>query len=540
VGDSPSRSAKIAPVSPFANLIFTVMATLPSSSSPSFVPYPVLWEPGKGVFRLDERTAIVAPGEAEALGFRLRSYLAPATGLPLRVSARGGANAIHLRLDGKQQGLGPEGYRLAVKGDRVEIAAPEKAGLFYGIQTLRQMLPSAVFRQGRVEGVGWTVPQGTVEDKPRFSWRGGHLDVGRHFFPKEFLLKFIDLLALHKLNVFHLHLTEDQGWRIEIKRYPKLTQVGAWRKDTMLTYNPPTYTGKPHGGFYTQDDLREVVAYAKERFVTVVPEIEMPGHSQAAIAAYPELGNDPGRQLEVATRWGVIPHVYNVEDSTIRFLQNVLDEVLDIFPSTFIHVGGDECPKDEWRASPRAQARIKELGLKDEHELQSWFIKQMDTFLTSKGRRLIGWDEILEGGLAPGATVMSWRGEEGGIAAAKAGHDVVMAPNDFTYFDHYQGPKEKEPHAIGGFTDIEQVYGYEPVPAALQGDLAKHELGSQFQLWSEYFPNAKHVEYMAFPRACAMAEVLWSPREARNYNGFLARLPFHLDRLTGLDVNYRR
>lgn len=524
-------------------LTFPLVLTLMSANlqtTPNLVPFPASFKAGVGTFELKDTTTIVAGGNLEALGYQLREYLAPATGLALRVSGRGGANAIHLKLDKGLGRLGKEGYRLDVKADRVEIAAPEPAGVFYGIQTLRQLLPSQVFRKGKVEGVKWTAPQCEIEDQPRFAWRGGHLDVGRHFFPKEFLLKFVDLLALHKLNTFHLHLTEDQGWRMEIKRYPKLTGVGAWRKNTMLTYDPPTFTGKPHGGFYTQEELREVVAYAKARFVNVVPEIEMPGHAQAAIAAYPELGNVPDRQLEVATKWGVIPHVFNTEDSTIKFLQNVLEEVMDVFPSSFIHIGGDECPKDEWKASPRAQQKIKDLGLKDEHELQSWFVKQMDTFLTAKGRRLIGWDEILEGGLAPGAAVMSWRGEDGGIASANAGHDVVMAPNGFTYFDYYQAPPEREPHAIGGFIDIAKVYGYDPIPAAIAPDKAKHVLGGQFQLWSEYIPNAKHVEYMAFPRACAMSEVLWSPKSNRNLDAFMGRLPFHLDRLAALDVNFRR
>jgi len=521
------------------SLLLTTMATL-QTSGPFFVPQPVTWKPAAGAFAITAKTGIQASGDAEGVAEQLRSSLTPATGYPLKVSGRTSGPSIRLRIDKGLGRLGKEGYSVKVKADGVEISAPEKAGLFYGAQTLRQMLPTAIFRKGQVDGVKWEIPCGQVEDYPRFAWRGAHLDVCRRFFPKEFVLKYIDLLALHKLNVFHFHLTDDQGWRIEIKRYPKLTQVGGFRKDTMLTYSPPTYEGKPHGGFYTQDDLGEIVAYAKERFVTVVPEIEMPGHAQAAIAAYPELGNDPSKQLEVGTMWGVIPHVFNAEDSTIEFLQNVLTEVLGIFPSQFIHVGGDECPKDEWKASARAQEKIKKLRLKDEHELQSWFIKQMDTFLTAKGRRLIGWDEILEGGLAPGATVMSWRGEEGGIAAARSGHDVVMAPNQTTYFDHYQGPKETEPHAIGGFTDLRKNYAYEPVPGGLSETEAKHVLGSQFQLWSEYFPHAKHVEYMAFPRACSMAEVLWSPKESRNFDQFMVRLPFHLDRLTALDVNYRR
>jgi len=506
----------------------------------AIIPAPVKITRASGAFLLRPDTRIVAPGSLEPLGMQLQDYLRPATGLPLRVVGRGGSNTIQLKLDPKIRALGKEGYRLSANSKRIEIRAPQPDGLFYGIQTLRQLLPPSIFRLGRVARVKWEVPEVEIEDYPRFQWRGGHLDVGRHFMPKEFLFKYIDLLALHKMNVFHLHLTEDQGWRIEIRKYPKLTEVGAWRKDDMLTYDPPTYSGRPHGGCYSQDDLREVVAYARARFVTVVPEIEMPGHSQAAIAAYAELGNT-GVPIEVATRWGVIENVFNVEDDTIRFLQGVLTEVMDIFPSPFIHIGGDEAPKKQWQESPRAQARIQELGLKDEDELQSWFIKQMDTFLASRGRRLIGWDEILEGGLAPGAAVMSWRGEKGGIAAAKEGHDVIMAPNSHTYFDYYQSrDRESEPRAIGGFLPLEKVYGYEPIPGALTPEEAKHVLGAQFQVWTEYIPNAKQAEYMAYPRACALSEVVWSPGGRKDFAGFTQRLATHLERLRILDVNYRR
>jgi hexosaminidase len=354
-------------------------------------------------------------------------------------------------------------------------------------------------------------------------------------------------MALHKLNVFHWHLTEDQGWRIEIKKYPRLTEVGAWRKDSALGPPPPKdkdgnrawkFVGRPHGGFYTQDDIREVVHYAAERFITVVPEIEMPGHARAAIAAYPDLGNT-GKPVDVATTWGVFTEVFAPTDHTLAFIKDVLDEVLTLFPSKFIHVGGDECPKKEWKESPVAQARIKELGLKSEDELQSWFIRQIDTWLTSKGRRLIGWDEILEGGLAPGAAVMSWRGEQGGIAAAKAGHDVVMAPTKFTYLDYYQAQGPLEPIGIGGFNPIENVYAYDPMPRELSGDQARHVIGAQAQIWTEYMPEGRRVEYFAWPRLCAMAEVLWSPQAARNYEDFRSRLNPHLARLKMLDVNYR-
>jgi hexosaminidase len=395
-----------------------------------------------------------------------------------------------------------------------------------------------------VSGVAWAMPAVTIVDRPRFPWRGMHLDVSRHFMPKEFVKKYIDLLALHKMNSFHWHLTDDQGWRIEIKKYPRLTEVGAWRSQTLVgrvgrdsaTW---VYDKKPHGGFYTQDDVREIVAYARERFVRVVPEIEMPGHSQAAIAAYPYLGN-LGDTVTVWGAWGVTPYILNPSDTTIAFMQDVLTEVLGLFPSEFIHVGGDEAIKPQWQASPRAQARIKELGLKDEHELQSWFITKMDTFLSAKGRRLIGWDEILEGGLAPNAVVMSWRGTAGGLAAARAGHDVVMTPGSHTYFDHYQSRNTTlEPLAIGGFTPLDSAYAYEPVPAELEPQFVKHILGTQGQVWTEYIEGPKNVEFMAFPRAAALAEVLWTSKERKDFADFSGRLTQHLLRLQALDVNYR-
>jgi len=507
----------------------------------SIVPQPVSLVHNGGTFSLNSKTTIVASRALEAMGRQLQRDLSPATGLDLNVVKRGNSNAIRLKTSNSLSKLGPEGYRLEVKADSVEISAFKPAGVFYGIQSLRQLLPVESFRKAKVDGIAWTAPCVTVEDQPRFSWRGLHIDVGRHFMPKEFLLKFIDLIALHKMNVMHLHLTEDQGWRIEIKKYPKLTSIGSKRKETMAGhYEENRYDGTPHSGFYTQDDIREIVKYAEDRFVDVMPEIEMPGHSQAAIAAYPELGNT-GKQLEVGTHWGVYDNVYNANDTTIHFLQDVLTEVLSLFPSKFIHIGGDECPKTQWHASPEAQAKIKQLGLKDEHELQSWFIHQMDAFLAAKGRRLVGWDEILEGGLAPGATVMSWRGEQGGIAAAKAGHDVIMTPGDSTYFDHYQSRDHKaEGVAIGGFLPLEKVYAYEPVPKELTAEEAKHVLGAQGQLWTEYIPDAKRLEYMAFPRACALAEVLWTPAKEKNYPDFLTRMSAHLERLSILDVNYRK
>jgi len=516
---------------------------VPDEPALPLVPLPerVIRKPG--VFSLTAASRIAAPARLRGVAERFRDDVRPATGFALPIGAGGN---IVLALDPKLKNLGEEGYKLTVTPRQVKVRAAAPAGVFYGLQTLRQLLPAAIFRQAAVEAE-WKAPCVEIEDRPRFAWRGSHLDVGRHFQPKETILKHLDLLALHKLNVFHWHLTEDQGWRIEIKKYPRLTSVGAFRKDSALGPPPKDegakvtnwkFAGRPHQGFYTQDDVREIVRYAADRFITVVPEIEMPGHARAALAAYPEMGNT-GKAIEVATTWGVFKEVYGVEDKTLAFIKDVLTEVLALFPSKFIHVGGDECPKDEWKKSPAAQARMKALGLKDEEQLQSWFVKQIDSWLTERGRRLIGWDEILQGGLAPGAAVMSWRGEEGGIAAAKAGHDVVMAPEPHMYLDHYQSKDPGEPAAIGGFTPIEMVYGYEPIPKGLTPDEAKHVLGAQAQLWTEYMPNGRHVEYMAWPRLCALAEVVWSPKEARDFKRFQGRLIPHLDRLKVLDVNFR-
>jgi hexosaminidase len=516
----------------------------------AIVPRPVSVKPGAGHFTITRNTVIWTDAASAAVARQLAGYLEPATGFTLRVQSGGRvpARAISLRHDRTLTRLGTEGYLLDVRPTGVRVRAPQPAGLFYAVQTIRQLLPPEIFRDAPSappsSPTSWTMPAVSIEDYPRFVWRGAHLDTGRHFMPKEFVKKYIDLLALHKLNTFHWHLTEDQGWRLEIKRYPKLTEVGAWRKETIVgrqsrDQSQWQFDHTPHGGFYTQEDAREIVAYAKARFINVVPEIEMPGHAVAAIAAYPELGlSDP--PTEVATHWGVFSDILNAEPSTVTFMQNVLSEVLEIFPSKYIHVGGDEANKAKWDADPRIQARIKELGLADSHELQSWFIKQMDTFLTSHGRRLIGWDEILEGGLAENAVVMSWRGTKGGIAAAQAGHDVVMAPTSNTYLDYYQAKDQtKEPQAIGGFLPLETVYAFEPVPAELEPQFTKHILGAQAQLWTEYIPGPKQAEYMAFPRLTALAEVVWTPKDGKDYADYLRRLPHDLERLRALDVNYR-
>jgi hexosaminidase len=515
----------------------------------ALIPQPTRLTQRAGQFVVDERTVIWTDAASADRGRQLAAYLAPATGFDLRVRSGGGAppRTIQLRRDASLgSSLGREGYRLQVGPGGISAQAAEQAGLFYAVQTIRQLLPPEIFRSSRVAGLAWTIPAVDIEDVPRFQWRGGHMDVARHFMPKEFVKKYIDLLALHKMNTFHWHLTEDQGWRVEIRKYPRLTEVGAWRKETIIgrpnrvdtTQN--RYDGRRHGGFYAQDDVREVVAYAAERFVNVVPEIEMPGHAQAAIAAYPWLGNYPERQLEVWNRWGVNPNILNAEPRTIAFMQDVLGEVLQLFPSQFIHVGGDEAVKTQWQSSPRIQARIRELGLKNEEELQSWFIRQMDAYLTARGRRLVGWDEILEGGLAPGATVMSWRGVRGGIAAARAGHDVVMTPTTHTYFDYYQSQNRETDPPIGNLLPLDSVYAYEPIPADLEPEYTQHVLGTQGQLWTEYMSNPRQVEYMAFPRMTALAEVAWTPRERKDFTDFRRRLDVHLRRLDGLHVNYRK
>jgi hexosaminidase len=508
------------------------------------IPQPMKMTARSGHFTLTARTVIWADRASASVARQLARYLEPATGFTFIVRTTGvvPARSIVLRQDASLKRLGPEGYRLEIRPTGVVAQAPGPAGLFYAVQTIRQLLPAEIFRDAPLGGVRWTMPAASIEDQPRFTWRGGHLDVGRHFMPKEFVKKYIDLLALHKLNTFHWHLTEDQGWRIEIRRYPRLTEVGAWRKETIIGPNrrpeEAEFDGRRHGGFYTQDDAREIAAYAKARFITVVPEIEMPGHAVAAIAAYPELGVT-GQPLEVATTWGVFSDILNVEPSTIAFMQNVLEEVIEMFPGRYVHIGGDEAEKSKWKASDRIQARIRELGLKDEHELQSWFIRQMDAVLVSHGRRLVGWDEILEGGLADNAVVMSWRGTAGGIAAARAGHDVVMTPTSHTYFDYAQSKNPGEPLAASSFLPLETVYGFEPIPGELEPQFAKHVLGAQGQLWTEYMPEPKQVEYQAFPRMSALAEVVWSPKAARDYPGFLARLAPHLERLRALDVSFR-
>lgn len=470
---------------------------------------------------LDAIGTLAADLIAEELGWRPR--IRPATD-----TARAG---LTLGLIPATPPLGAEGYRLVASPAGVRIEAAAEPGLFYGIQTLRQLLHAAE------AGV---VPAVRIEDAPRFRYRGMHLDVGRHLFPVEFIKRYIDLMARYKFNTFHWHLTEDQGWRIEIKRYPRLTEIGSCRRETILERNFDPYVGDsiPYCGFYRQEEIREIVSYAVRRHVTVIPEIEMPGHSKAALAAYPELACTPG-PFEVSTIWGIDEDIYCPRESTFAFLEGVLTEVMALFPGTYIHIGGDEAPKTRWTESAEAQEIIRREGLKNEHELQSWFIRRIERFLNANGRRLIGWDEILEGGLAPEATVMSWRGVRGGIEAARQGHDVIMTPTSHAYFDYAQGDPALEPLSIGGNLPLERVYAFEPVPSELSRAEASHVLGAQGNVWTEYLKTPARVEFMVFPRLLAMAEVTWSPKEARDWTGFIGRLPAALHALDRLGVNFR-
>lgn len=493
------------------------------------VPRPVEMKTGDGSFEITDDTAIRYDTSLQSEAQLFAGEIAAATGHEPRVVDEKLRiflpSEITLDVDSSVD-LPRSGYRLEVTAKGIKVTGKDAAGVFYGTRTLRQLLPA-----GKTTGAV-KIPALEVKDYPRFAWRGMHLDVGRHFFPVEDIKTYIDWLAFHKINVFHWHLTEDQGWRIEIKKWPKLTEVGAWRESSPPYGNREGSDGKRYGGFYTQDQAREIVAYAKARHVNVVPEIDMPGHMTAAVTAYPELGNNdvPGYNPKVATKWGVFDDILAPTEKTFQFVDDVFTEICAIFPSAYIHMGGDEAPKTQWEKSPRVKELMKEKGLKDAHEVQSYFVKRVEKILESKGRKLIGWDEIREGGLSPKATVMSWRGEQGGIASAKEGHDVVMSANGFLYFDYYQEPagealaKGDEYEGIGGFLPIGKVYNYDPVPKSLSPEQAKHIIGVQGQAWTEYMKDFKKVEYHVFPRAAALAEVAWSPKEGKNFENFLVRL----------------
>lgn len=470
----------------------------------------------------------------------LASYIEQATGIRPTVGKSKNGTAIVLTID--KTIANAEGYKLDADAKQIRIAGASAAGVFYGIQTLRKSLPLVNGKASKV-----SIPAVHIADAPRFAYRGTHLDVSRHFVTADSVRQFIDMLALHNINRFHWHLTDDQGWRIEIKKYPLLTQIGSKRAQTVIGHNSGKYDGKPYSGFYTQKQIRDIVKYAADRYITIVPEIDLPGHMQAALAAYPDMGCTGG-PYEVWQKWGVSDNVLCAgNDKTLTFIDNVLKEITQLFPSKYIHVGGDECPKTQWQKCPKCQARIKALNLeaKDGHSaeerLQSYIITHASNYLKSLGRNTIGWDEILEGGLAEGATVMSWRGESGGIAAAKQHHDVVMTPNSYLYFDYYQSlDKDNEPLAIGGYLPLETVYSYEPMPKELTADEARHIIGVQANIWTEYMPTFKQMQYMALPRMAALSEVQWSQPALKDYTSFTNRLIEFTHLYDRLGYNYAK
>ena len=527
--------------------------TLSFAQEVNIIPQPVKVVKNAGSFVINAQTSLVAANkEDNASAAFLNAYLSDYYGFVLPVVKKATKNYIKLSSLKSIQGLKGEGYSLKSDKNGVEIIGNSPIGTFYGIQTLIQLLPVEKSSNLAIASVN-------VQDEPRFAYRGAMLDVGRHFFSVAFVKKYIDYLALHKLNYFHWHLTEDQGWRIEIKKYPRLTEIGSKRNGSIIGRYPGKGSDNtPEGGFYTQEEVKDIVKYASDRFITVIPEIEMPGHSSAAIAAYPELSCFPnektnlpdnmmsdkskqemanGRNKIVQETWGVHADIFVPTENTFKFLENVLDEVIALFPSKYIHIGGDEAPKDAWKKSEFCQQMIKEKGLKDEHGLQSYFIQRIEKYVNAKGRTIIGWDEILEGGLAPNAIVMSWRGEEGGIAAAKENHQVIMTPGSHVYLDHSQTKNEKEV-TIGGFLPLEKVYSYEPIPKELNEQQAKYVMGAQGNVWTEYMANPAKVEYMIFPRLSALSEVLWSPKDKKDWTQFQTKIETMKKRYTMWGANY--
>lgn len=511
------------------------------------IPAPAQIEIKSGNFTITRETVIAVDEENSKLnwiGEYLKELLNSATwySIPVTTSLGSSDNNIVLTIDSKSSEYeNDEAYQLNSDKTGVIIKAPTAAGIFYGVQTLRQLLPPEIEHSDPTlvpQNIEWTVPSVEINDYPRFSYRGMHLDVARHFFSVDFVKKYIDLLAMHKMNRFHWHLTDDQGWRIEIKKYPKLTEIGAWRDSTLVgPYDSEIYTNQPHGGFYTQEEIREVVKYALDRQITIIPEIELPGHSSAVLMAYPQFGCLEDGNYQIRSSWGIFDDILCPSEETFSFIEDVMIEVMDLFPSEYIHIGGDEARKVQWEESEIAQEVIRRENLKDEHELQSYFITRVEQFLNEHGRQIIGWDEILDGGLAPNATVMSWRGIKGGIAAAKQGHDVVMTPNSHLYMDRYQANPKTEPLIWGGFITLEKTYSYEPIPAELPVENEKHILGAQGNVWSEYIHSGKKVEYTAYPKASAIAEINWSPKSKKDFNSFWTRLQSHFIRFDILGVN---
>lgn len=487
-------------------------------------------------FTIDKQTRLIVktPKAKEPLHFftdRLGT-VANLT-LPVTKATKNAGNAIVFSLANDPE-LGKEGYSLRVTKQNIQIGANEPAGFFYAIQTLLQLLPCQIYSSQQEYCSAWNVPAVEIKDVPRFEYRGLHLDVGRHLYPVEFVKKYIDLLSMQKMNRFHWHLTEDQGWRIEIKKHPKLTEIGSIRKETIknryTAQGPLLFDNTPYGGFYTQKEIKEIVQYAKERYVTVIPEIDLPGHMLAALAVYPELGCTGG-PYEVGTRWGIYEDVLCAGNEKIYpFIEDILKEVFELFPSEYVHIGGDECPKTRWKKCAKCQAKIKAENLKDEHELQSYVIRRVEKFLNDNGKKLIGWDEILEGGIAPNATLMSWRGVAAGITAAKSGHPVIMTPNTHVYLDHYQTNMDIAPLGNGRVASLEWTYSYDPVPDELTAEEASNIKGIQANVWSEYLRTPEMVEYMTYPRANAVAEIGWTPLENRNWEDYLKRLQQQFER----------
>ncbi len=517
-------------------LLSFVSFAFAQSGEINIIPKPNSINGKNGHFTIDRKTTLVATNDTERrLAEHLNTILAKDLGFTVRIdkNTRGSNEVIFYETTFGER-LRPNKYLLIVQPKGISLSGSEE-GLFYAIQSLRQMLPVA-------KGNKFRLPAVEIEDGPRFQYRGMHLDIARHFQPVEFVKRYIDLMSQYKFNTFHWHLTDDQGWRIEIKRYPKLTEIGSTRPETVKERNLSPYIGDgiPHGGFYTQEQIKDVVKYAKERYITVIPEIELPGHASAALAAYPELGCKADYKYKVQTTWGIFKETFCPTETTFKFLEDVLDETIKLFPdSPYIHIGGDEVLKDHWKESAFVQELKQKENLKDEHEVQSYFVRRIEKFVNSKGKKIIGWDEILEGGVAPNATIMSWRGMKGGIEAAKAKHDVIMTPTDFVYFDYGQGDPAYEPLNIGSYVPLEKVYSFEPVPSELTAEEAKYIIGGQANIWTEYIKTPSHVEYMAFPRMLALSEVLWSQKEHRNYADFLRRLNAQLPSLDRQGVNYR-
>lgn len=549
------------PMKFFTNIAVLFLATAAlagNANELALIPAPQKIQRSDGVFALTPQTRICADSQSRQTAKQLAGQLRPATGYPLKVetgvsSSAPVPGAILLTTRDADTNLGSEGYELNVAADSVVIRAPTQAGLFYGGETLLQLLPPAIFSSNAVAGATWEAPCVQIEDWPRFPWRGLMLDVSRHFYTPAEVEKVLDLMALHKLNSFHWHLVDDQGWRIEIKKYPRLTEVGAWRRGSDIERpisapNAHPDWAKPtadkfgpdgrYGGFYTQKQIRQIVAYAAARHIRIVPEIEMPGHSMAALTAYPQFscfGGPYNTDNDLAIHTGIYDPS---KEATFQFLENVLTEVFKLFPGQYVHIGGDEVNKRYWHRSAGCQALMKREGLKNEDELQSWFIKRIEKFVNAHGKTMVGWSEILEGGLATNAVVMDWIG--GGREAASAGHDVVMSPETQCYLDHYQSTnRAAEPRAIGGFTSLRKIYTYDPIPANLPPQYQSHVLGAQGNLWTEYVASLPHAEYMMYPRMCALAEVVWSPRDSRDWDGFMGRLKLHEQRLDALNVNYR-